>query len=76
MYNITASGNTVKISDGTREWGFPKGTLIVHADKGDEQSVDIKLKASRKVVLSFNYKLCNMAQGDAEQTAGEIAKII
>ena len=53
MYNITSSNNTVIITDGIKQWAFPQGSLIVHANAGDNQSIDLKLKASRKLIISF-----------------------
>lgn len=76
MYNITKSNNTIVIDDGKQKWAFPQGSLVVHANAGDNQSVDIKLKASRKLIMSFKYTECNLAQSDAEQTAIEIGKLI
>lgn len=76
MYNITSDSNTVTITNGTKTWAFPKGTLIVHADAGDNQSVDIKLKASRKLIISFRYDQSNITGNDAQEVAEEIGKLI
>lgn len=76
MYNISNQNNTVVITNGERTWAFPKGTLIVHANAGDNQSVDLKLKASRKLIISFRYDQCNIQGNDAQEVAEEIGKLI
>ena len=76
MYNITVSNNTVIITDGIKQWSFPEGSLIVHANAGDNQSVDLKLKASRKLIISFRYDQCNIQGNDAQEVAEEIGKLI
>lgn len=76
MYNISSQNNTVVITNGERTWAFPKGTLIVHANAGDYQSVDLKLKASRKLIISFRYDQSNITGNDAQAVAEEIGKLI
>lgn len=76
MYNISNQNNTVVITNGERTWAFPKGSLIVHANAGDNQSVDLKLKASRKLIISFRYDQCNIQGNDAQEVAEEIGKLI
>lgn len=76
MYNISSQNNTVVINNGERTWAFPKGSLIVHANAGDNQSVDLKLKASRKLIISFRYDQCNIQGNDAQEVAEEIGKLI
>ena len=76
MYNITEQGNGVKITDGTMTMLFPKGTVRAIAHKGDKQSVDLRLMASRKNIISFPYNECNMAEQDAEETAEAIGAIL
>lgn len=76
MYNISNQNNTVVITNGDRTWAFPKGSLIVHANAGDKQSVDLKLKASRKLIISFRYDQSNITGNDAQTVAEEIGKLI
>lgn len=76
MYNISSQNNTVVITNGERTWAFPKGTLIVHANVGDNQSVDLKLKASRKLIISFRYDQSNITGNNAQAVAEEIGKLI
>lgn len=77
MYNFSIQKDAaVIIDDGTRKWSFPKGVLTVHANAGDNQSVDLRLLATRKNVLSFRYDQCNLAGKDAQETAENIGKII
>lgn len=74
----STSGNSVVISDGdeNKTIQFPKGKLSAIAHKGDNQSVDLRLMASRKNILSFRYDQCNMAESDAEETAAAIGEIL
>ena len=80
MYNISTQNNTVVITNGDRTWAFPKGSLIVHANANtndsDKQSVDLKLKASRKLIISFRYDQSNITGNDAQEVAEEIGKLI
>lgn len=76
MYNITSNSSSVTITDGTRTWAFPKGVLTAHANAGDNQSVDLRLLATRKNVLSFRYDQCNLAGKDAQETVENIGRII
>lgn len=76
MYNITSNSSSVTISDGTKTWVYPKGTLTAHADSGDNQSVDIKLMGSRKLIHSFPYNQSNIAGASATEVATALANII
>ena len=76
MINITEQGNSLQITDGAKTLLFPKGVLSVNAHKGENQTVDLRLMASRKNIISFRYDNCNLAQEDAEETAKEIGNII
>lgn len=76
MVTITSLTNGVEISDGVKTMLFPKGRLNAIAHKGDNQSVDLRLMASRKNVMSFRYDKCNMAKADAEKTAEAIGEIL
>ena len=76
MVTITSLTNGVEISDGVKTMLFPKGRLAAIAHKGDNQSVDLRLMASRKNVISFRYDKCNMAKEDAEKTAEAIGEIL
>ena len=76
MVTITSLTNGVEINDGVKTMLFPKGRLAAIAHKGDNQSVDLRLMASRKNVISFRYDNCNMAESDAEETAEAIGEIL
>lgn len=76
MYNISASNNTVIIDNGERKWAFPKGTLWIHADSGEKQSIDIKLAATRATLMTFRYDQCNLAGADAIGTINNILQIV
>ena len=60
MYEVEDNDTYVEIkvySDGdlTKIYGFPKGRLYVTAHSGDNQSVDFRLLASRKNILTIRY---------------------
>lgn len=76
MYNISSQNNTVVINNGERTWAFPKGTIWLHTNAGDEQSIDVKLAASRAKILSFNHKDCNLAGNDSYQTLQNIMNLL
>ena len=76
MVTITSLTNGLEINDGKVTMLFPKGRLNAIAHKGDSQSVDLRLMASRKNVISFRYDKCNMAKADAEKTAEAIGEIL
>ena len=54
--SFTASENSVVIKIGDVTMVYPKGTLTLHADESNTDSVEIRLTASRKNILSFNDK--------------------
>ena len=45
-------GNSVVFNDGNTQYAFPKGAIICISSK-NSKSVNIKLKGSRKTILSF-----------------------
>ena len=76
MVTITSLTNGVEISDGVKTMLFPLQRLSAIAHQGDNQTVDLRLMGSRKNILSFRYDKCNMALGDAENTAKNIQHIL
>ena len=76
MWAITGNCTSVTFNDGKRLMCFPRHTVMAHAHKGDNQTVDLRLMGSRKNIISFRYDDCNLAQENAENTLNEIAKII
>ena len=76
MWTITGNSTSVIFNDGKRLMCFPRHTVMAHAHKGDNQTVDLRLMGSRKNIISFRYDDCNLAQENAEKTLNEIAKII
>ena len=54
--SFTASENSVVIKIGDVTMVYPKGTLTLHADESKTDSIEVRLTASRKNILSFNYK--------------------
>ena len=75
MVNITKNGQTITINQGYKSINFPASAICAHADKGSD-SVDIKLKASRKTILSFNYKDMTPTQGSAVEVVEYIANLV
>lgn len=75
MINVSKNNDTVKITDGEKTYCFPSSAICTHADKNSE-SVDIKLKASRKTIISFNYKDMYPTQSNAENAAKYIGNLI
>ena len=75
MVNITKNGQTITINQGYKAINFPASAICAHADKGSD-SVDIKLKASRKTILSFNYKDMTPTQGSALESVEYIANLV
>ena len=76
MWTITGNTTSVTFNDGKRLMCSPRHTVMAHAHKGDNQTVDLRLMGSRKNIMSFRYDDCNLAQENAEKTLDEIAKII
>lgn len=74
MVNITKNGQTITIKQGVKTINFPASAVCAHADKGSD-SVDIKLKASRKTILSFNYKVMTPTQGSSVEAVKYIANL-
>lgn len=75
MVNITKNGQTITIKQGYKAINFPASAVCAHADNGSD-SVDIKLKASRKTIMSFSYKDMNPTVGSAEEAVNYIAGLI
>lgn len=55
MATITKQGNSVVIVNGEVTNQFPLNTIFAHIDK-DSQSLDIKLRASRRTIMSLDYR--------------------
>lgn len=67
MATITKQGNSVVIVDGEVTNQFPLNTIFAHIDK-DSQSLDIKLRASRKTIMSLDYReVTEPASNSAEE---------
>ena len=75
MVNITKNGQTITINQGYKSINFPASAICAHADKGSD-SVDIKLNASRKTILSFNYKDMTPIQVSALEAVEYIANLL
>lgn len=75
MVNITKSGETITFDNGNTMVHMPASSVIATSNK-DANSVNIKLKASRKTIMSFNYKDMNPTVGSAEEAVNYIAGLI
>lgn len=74
MVEVSKKEQTITIKQGDKAINFPASAVCAHADKGSD-SVDIKLKASRKTILSFNYKDMTPTQGSAVEAVEYIANL-
>lgn len=75
--SFTESGNSVVIKIGDVTMVYPKGTLSLHADESNTDSIEVRLTASRKNILSFNYKdLTNPTVSDVNDAITKLNQII
>lgn len=75
MVNITKNGETITFDKDNTMVHMPASSVIATSNK-DAESVNIKLKASRKTIMSFNYKDMNPTVGSAEEAVNYIAGLI
>lgn len=75
MVNITKNGETITFENGNTMVHMPTSSVIATSNK-DADSVNIKLKASRKTIMSFSYKDMNPTVGSAEEAVNYIAGLI
>lgn len=75
MVEVSKNGQTITIEQGDKAINFPASAVCAHADKGSD-SVEIKLKASRKTIISFNYKEMIPTQGSSVEAVEYIANLI
>lgn len=77
VVSFTASENSVVIKIGDVTMVYPKGTLSLHADESKTDSIEVRLTASRKNILSFNYKdLTNPTVSDVNDAITKLNQII
>ena len=75
--SFTASENSVVIKIGDVTMVYPKGTLTLHADESNTDSIEVRLTASRKNILSFNFKdLTNPTVSDVNDAITKLNQII
>lgn len=75
--SFTASENSVVIKIGDVTMVYPKGTLSLHADESKTDSIEVRLTASRKNILSFNYKdLIDPTVSDVNDAITKLNQII
>ena len=75
MVNITKNGETITFEKDNTMVHMPASSVIAASNK-DADSVNIKLKASRKTIMSFSYKDMNPTVGNAEEAVNYIASLI
>lgn len=75
MVNITKNGETITFDKDNTMVHMPASSVIAKSNK-DADSVNIKLKASRKTIMSFSYKDMNPTVGSAEEAVNYIADLI
>ena len=75
MVNITKSGETITFEKDNTMVYMSASSVIATSNK-DADSVNIKLKASRKTIMSFSYKDMNPTVGSAEEAVNYIAGLI
>ena len=75
MVNITKNGETITFEKDNTMVHMPASSVIAKSNK-DADSVNIKLKASRKTIMSFSYKDMNPTVGNAEEAVNYIASLI
>ena len=74
--SFTATESTVVIKIGDVTMVYPKGTLTLHADESNT-SIEVRLTASRKNILSFNYKdLIDPTVSDVNDAITKLNQII
>ena len=75
--SFTASENSVVIKIGDVTMVYPKGTLTLHSDESNTDSIEVRLTASRKNILSFNYKdLIDPTVSDVNDAITKLNQII
>lgn len=75
--SFTESGNSVVIIIGDVTMVYPKGTLSLHSDESNTDSIEVRLTASRKNILSFSYKdLTNPTVSDVNDAITKLNQII
>lgn len=75
--SFSANGNSVVIIAGNITMVYPKGTITLHADESKTDSIEVRLTASRKNILSFRYKdLTNPAVTSVEDAITKLNQII
>ena len=75
--SFTANGDSVVIKIGDVTMVYPKGTLTLHADESNTDSIEVRLIASRKNILSFNYKdLIDPTVSDVNDAITKLNQII
>lgn len=75
MVEINKVGNTIIISTDKKNMAFPASAVLAYADK-ESDFVNIRLKATRKNVIGFNYKDATPSVESAEAMVEYISSLV
>lgn len=75
MVKIEKVKDSVMIETEKQKLCFPNSTICVHASK-KSNSVDLKLKATRKTIMSFRYQDIIPTQESVQSAIDYIANIL
>lgn len=74
---IQSDGNSVVIKDGDITSVYPKNELSIHTEEGKTDSIELRMKASRKNIMSFRLEeLASPKATDISDAETKIAQII
>lgn len=74
--NINKIGNSVQFTDDKKMCVFPVGQIILIAND-ESNTINVRLKASRKNVLTFNYQdITNIEASSATEAVETLSQII
>ena len=74
--NINKIGNSVQFTDDKKMCVFPLGQIILIAND-ESNTINVRLKASRKNVLTFNYQdIANIEASSATEAVETLSQII
>lgn len=76
--SIVASVDSVIISIGDYvRLAYPKGTLCIHADESNTDSVELRLISSRRNIVSFNFHdLIEPTVQSVEETVSKLNNLL
>lgn len=72
--NISKDKNTLVFDNGSVKWVFPSDVVILIAND-DSASVNVRLKASRKNIVTFSYDEANISASSAVELVNKIINL-